>query len=275
MGILRDSSGLATPRLTLSATKYLDALGGKWWPASDVEQKHEDALSAEVQLLIKRSKLDLKIVLRETASSGKYELFRRLNTGGSLATDQEVRSCVIIMTNPKFFEWMNELAHDVNFRRCVPISERLENEQYHLELVTRFIVFRSAPSPRRSELEELGEFLTDRITALAEDRSYDRDSEGKAFRETFAALANVTEDDSFRKYDSTRQKFTGSFLISAYEAIAIGLSVRKKSKQPTDLEQRVIRLWKDANFLGAIGSGVSAADRIPKTLPIGRQVFGT
>jgi len=273
MGILKNPKGELQQRLILRGTKYLGELGGKWWPSSEHESKDRNALSGEVQLLIKRAKLDLKIVLRETASSGKYELFRRLNTGGSLATDQEVRSCVTIMTDATFFEWQNELASDENFRKCVPISDRLENEQYHLELVTRFLVFRRWPSPKRSELDELGEFLTDRITQLAEDKAYDRDGEGAVFRRTFSELAAVTEDDTFKKYNFEKMKFSGSFLISAFEAIAVGVSMRKKKH--VDLEKMIKILWKDDEFLHSIGSGVSAADRIPQTLPIGRRLFAS
>ena len=40
----------------------------------------------------------------------KYDVFERLNTGGSELTPQEVRNCIFRATNPEFVEWVDELA---------------------------------------------------------------------------------------------------------------------------------------------------------------------
>jgi hypothetical protein len=79
-----------------------------------------DELPQSAKLKIKRARLDLKIVLNTSDTSAKYELFQRLNTGGSLATDQEVRNCLLIMLNPQFYEWMANLGKDQNSRAAFP-----------------------------------------------------------------------------------------------------------------------------------------------------------
>lgn len=66
----------------------------------------------------------MNIVLDKSDDTAKYELFQRLNTGGSKAVDQEVRNALLLMNNPEFLEWMEELSKNEDFRNCVPMSDR-------------------------------------------------------------------------------------------------------------------------------------------------------
>src|SRR5262249_34989725 len=140
------------------------------------------------KLNIKRARLDLKIVLNKSDPSSKYELFDRLNTGGSAATDQEVRNCLLLMINKDFFNWVSTLSQDENFKTCTPLSDRQLQEQYNLELLVRFLTLRTAPLADLKAMSDLGPFLTQRIIALAQEKEYDRISEEKAFRQTFELL---------------------------------------------------------------------------------------
>jgi hypothetical protein len=135
IGVLRGENEELVEPLTLSGTRYLPTLEGCVW---EDEEHPERDLGREPQLLIKRSKIDVKIVLRESDEQSKYELFQRLNTGGSPLSDQELRNCVVIMLNAGFYHWIDDLAKYANFQDCASISDRLRDEQYDLELVTRF-----------------------------------------------------------------------------------------------------------------------------------------
>jgi uncharacterized protein with ParB-like and HNH nuclease domain len=88
MGELRDESGRKLAALTLQGTKYLPALEGKFWHDADPSR----AFTGDQQRFVKRAKLTVNIVLRESPEGTKYELFQRLNTGGTFLSDQELRS---------------------------------------------------------------------------------------------------------------------------------------------------------------------------------------
>ena len=79
VGILRGENGAIRDPLTLTETRYLKALGGKTWSENSGSGS---GIGQDNQLLIKRSKIDVKIILRESSDDSKYELFQRLNTGG-------------------------------------------------------------------------------------------------------------------------------------------------------------------------------------------------
>ena len=83
VGELKDENGEYLPPLKLNKTKYLPSLEGMKWEANGSEL----SIGKTNQLIIRRSKIDVKIILRESSESSKYELFQRLNSGGSQASD--------------------------------------------------------------------------------------------------------------------------------------------------------------------------------------------
>jgi hypothetical protein len=278
MGILKDREGKIAPRLVLSKTKHLPSLEGKVWPKPDEAPPYSNSnvLSEEAQLLIKRAKLDLKIVLRESSESSKYELFQRLNTGGAVTSDQEIRNCILIMVSPPFFEWTLRLSELRAFRECLALTDAAEDKQFGLELVTRFLVLRSIDEQNLRSIGDLKELLDDSIVRFAEDSGYDKTAEESAFRKTFEVLSAATGDDSFRHYDQKLKRFKGKFLVSAFEAIACGLGFHLGAGgilEVSEVENRIKTVWSSKSFLNGIGSGVRASTRIPVTIKFGRTHF--
>lgn len=272
-GDLKDHAGNPVEPLVLQRTHYLPELEGMRWESEDAKLE----LPQSAKLKIKRARLDLKIVLNTSDPSAKYELFQRLNTGGSLATDQEVRNCLLLMINPQFFEWLSELGKDENFKLSVPLSERALEERYDLELLVRFLVLRTLADDKLRQIIELGPFLTDRIVDLAQSNTYDFTTEKRAFRRTFELLATTLGDDAFKKFDQEKGRALGPLLISVYEVMALGIGYhahKKTYKLSQARIQEVHRsLWSNQTFTTSTGSGIRASARIPVTLPLGRELF--
>ena len=149
------------------------------------------------------------------------------------------------------------------------------NEQYDMELVLRFIVFRTMASAELINIGDLGEFLTDKTKVLAQDKAFDYKKEETAFRETFAFLASVLRDDAFRRYAAEKQRFLGGFSVSAFEAVAIGIGYNPKvaKENPALVEKKVKEMWTDDDFVSNSGSGIRASSRVPKIIPYGRTTF--
>lgn len=268
MGELKNASNKHLPAFKLSATKYLPSLEGLAWSG-------KNALPESVKLAIKRARLDIKIVLATSDDAAKYELFNRLNTGGSLATDQEVRNCVLIMVDKTFYEWLAELAQDPNFRKCIPLSERSLDEQFDMELAVRFFTLKNVTPSALKGIRDIGTFLSDQIVELASDKKFPRAAEAKVFRATFKILAETLDDDAFRRYDSARKRTLGAVLVSVFEVMALGIGHHAANSLPTPAKVSKIHheLWKKAEFTSGTGSGVRAADRIAVTVPLGRKLF--
>ena len=273
-GVLKDEKGEKLPPLTLKETKYLPSLAGKKWDDREAELYIGNAN----RLIIRRSKMDVKIILRESSESSKYELFQRLNTGGSQLSDQEVRNAMLLMVNSDAYHWLSSLGSDENFQNCLTLSERMLSERYDLELVTRFLVFRNIDENDLRLAGNLGDFLSDRISDMAQSSDFQkmRETEGAAFKSTFALLANSLEERSFRKYDAERGKHRGGFLISAFEAIALGIGHNVDAYSSYDvakIEEKSKNLWGNAEFLSHSGSGVDTKARLRSNISLGRRLF--
>jgi hypothetical protein len=271
VGILKNEDESLISPLTLESTKYLPSLEGKLWTGANPLA----SLTTAQRLLIKRAKIDVSIILRESSESTKYELFQRLNTGGSPLSDQEVRNSILIMVNRDMYRWLKELAEDTNFRECIAISDRAVDEQYDMELVTRFLVFRDLPESELASFGDVGEFLTDKIVQFAESKSYNYKLHSKAFRSTFQILNEQLGSDSFRRYDVDKKRFLGGFSVSAFEVVALGVGYNFDALKatPSQIAEKVRRIWNDSRFLDKSGSGVRASTRVPTIVPLGRKLF--
>lgn len=285
VGILRDEDGNLLEPLILEPTKYLPSLAGRLWESNKkpeqqaVENAQNDdddsALTTSQRLIIKRSKIDASIILRESDEKAKYELFQRLNTGGSPLSDQEVRNSIMVMLNKDLYRWMSKLAKHEAFRSCVALSDRALEEQYDMELVLRFLVFRTMSEAQLSTIGDMGEFLTDRAVELAERKDFNTEAEETAFVDTFMVLNAELGDDSFRRFDWVKQKFVGGFSVSAFEAVALGVGFNHEANlaNSNGIETKAKEIWRQPVFVDNSGSGVRASSRVPKILPYARKLF--
>jgi hypothetical protein len=272
-GDLTTPTGTQVEPLTLQKTRYLPSLNNMRWGSKD--DTGEDILPDPAKLAIKRARLDIKIVLNKSDQSSKYELFDRLNTGGTPATAQEVRNCLLIMINVDFFNWILDLSNDPGFQACVPLTDRQVEEQIPLELVVRFLSLRISTIEQIRSMNDLGPFLTDQITTMAESETFDRPAAEASFRKTFAILGDTLGDDSFRRYNPNKQRSEGAFLISLFETLALGIGFHAADPNYTISTTRLTEfhhtLWENAQFQAATRSGVRSTTRIPTTVILGRE----
>jgi hypothetical protein len=215
-GVLRDEANNLYPPMKLESTQFLPSLLGKVWESED---EPENAFTPAQRLFIKRAKIGVIIVLRESDSNAKYELFQRLNTGGSTLSDQEVRNCILVMKDLSLFEHLRQLSTYEAFNECISLTDRAVEEQYNLELLMRFVIFRDLGESSIRGMSDLGKFLDEQTLEITDTKVT---AEEEAFKSTFSILSTIKEN-AFRKYDPVKDRFTGGFLVSAYEAVALGV----------------------------------------------------
>ncbi len=269
MGMLRGKDGELLEPLVFTGTKYLPSLADKSWGANEADP---NGIGGELQRLLKRAKLDVKIVLRESDADTKLELFQRLNTGGSSLTRQELRNCLVLMYKPEANDWIHDLASYEPFQQCIALSDKALEEQYDLELVVRFLALKKF-DPAKTNISDLGAFLDDRILQLLAEDDFDRDAETIIFHKTFDILAETLEEKSFRRYSVDRKRFGGGFLVSVFEVVALGLGYHMSPNfaLKTVIEDIPKEIWSDGGQ--SIGSGQNAVRRLRATLPLGRRLF--
>lgn len=270
MNILKNEDGILVEPLKLTATEYLPALNNVTWG------KGENELDDSLKRLFKREKIEIKIIKKESDTSTKFELFQRLNTGGSNLSDQEVRNCLMIMLNEKFYKVFFEISKIQSFNECISITERLYEERYEMELALRVFALARATDAQLRAIVDVSDFLTDSLKILAEDNSIDWVQEAERFKLSFNAINTELGDNAFKRYSDS--KYKGSFQLSIFEVIATGSFLYTQSGRDlaslTELISRASKtLGQDENFNKYSGSGAKANYRLPRLVPLAKRLF--
>ena len=263
------------PPSVLKGTQYLPNLEGVSFD-EDIPGATRSLTSGQ-RLAFKRAKIDLKILLPESDEQAKFELFDRLNTGGSPLSAQEIRNAQLLMRDTSLYEWLEALRVYAPYQSTITISERLEDEAYDMELVCRFFALQRSSDAELKNIGNIDTFLSAKIFSTIGDKNFDREAEARRFQRTFSLLSENLGEDSFKRYDGNR--FLGAFSVSAFETVTVGIGEnvdaweKAEGTKPGVIRQRVIEWWSNTEFRGGSGSGIRASTRLPKTIPAARRFF--
>ncbi|WP_202912082.1 DUF262 domain-containing protein [Nesterenkonia muleiensis] len=275
LGLLQGEEGEKLPASRLVATEYLPALEGRSWDGDSTS-----ALTPEQQRIIKRASIDVKIVRRESDESTKFDLFQRLNIGGSQLSDQEVRNCLLIMASAEYYRWVLALRSNSSFQSTIALSDRAASEQYDMELALRFILLKDLNDEGVRAIGDLSDFLNQESVRHAEEFSGQDIQANENFQETFAFIDDALGDSAFRRYDQPKDRFMGGFSVSSFEVVSVGVYSHLsawRALEPATRSQRltelVSQIWSDEEFRSNSGSGMRANTRLSKTIPYARTHF--
>lgn len=275
MGILRKNSEHGeskefVEREPLTCTKFLPSLEGKYWENDDESISLTDAQ----RRYIKRAKILIIIIDKSSDEFAQYEMFQRLNTGGSHLSPQEIRNCILVMKNEEVYKKLREMSKYQNFINAVPISEKDSEEQGYLELVVKYLVLRYSKF-EVSDSENYNNFLTDEILDLINKEVIDFEKESELFKKTFDLLYEIMDENSFKKYDVDKGKSCGAVLVGAYEAIIPGLTsnIEYYEENKTELAQLIKDLYRAEPYLMATKRGVRPVGRIKRLVEYSKENF--
>jgi len=271
-GILRGEDDVPVLASSLGGTAFLPSLAGKRWePSTD---QAGDGIGKEQQLQIKRARLRVEILKKESDPKAKFELFQRLNSGGANLTPQEVRNSVAVMLNPGLFDWLVQRSNDGNFKVTTAQTETALEQQAGVELALRFFAFRNVPYTAGLDVHE---YLDQALEGMASDDNFPRQAEEQIFTKTFLWLREALGDRAFRKWNAQQQQFMGKFLMSGFEVISIGVAANAAELEALSADERnahlvarVSALWADAAFNANSGAGVRGTTRLANLLPMGQ-----
>ena len=273
-GILKDSeSNEVKEASTLVATRYLPSLEGMT----------REKLPKELQLQLKRTRLDVQILLKESSGRTKYDLFDRLNSGGVATSAQEVRTALLLMNSKAASEKLEGLRDDPDVTDLLPLTDKQKDEQFDIDLLVRFIVLQNSTNDELKAFSELDNFLTEKLLNMVNDDEIKFDRSYDLAQRVFA-IANTLGPEIFRKYDPKKDVIGGRFSVGAFEAVTSGLaynidswdSLSEKYDQNRIAERLldcVKSLWNDLQFKRATKAGTRASTRIPQMPGVGKRIF--
>jgi len=169
-----------------------------------------------------------------------YHIFERLNTGGTLLANQEIRNCV--SSGP-----FNELLHDLNllgeWRKIVgrPVPD---SRQKDVELILRFFALLDTAHYEKPMKDFLSKFMKANRELSATTLQQFRE----LFSETCRAVATKLGDRPFHIRAGLNSAVFDSVMVSIAHHLAV---------VPADISTRYERLVSDAEFLKNVSSGTT------------------
>ena len=222
-----------------------------------------DDLPLKFQLNIKRNSIRIEVIKWDSRYDMRYELFNRLNTGGSPLTEQEVRNCIFRGEGNELANEIRELAKNDDLIVLVSPTERQKSQLYLDELVVRFYALLWTEEPRK----KLGSHLTEYMKKASYDHTLFQGN-----KELFLRTLKVVKKTNIEKV------FHGAnfqFSPSKYDGIMIGIAHRIDyfEKKPQKAAEKIQQLITDEEFISATGVASNYKERVKKRIKIAKEIF--
>jgi len=223
VGILKNANNdnIVYPRLKLQRTKFLPSLENITYESFEDNNNQDNSnvfFDMETKLIFKRTPLTIQVVKRVSDKSTKYELFDRLNSGGSSLSSQEIRNAIFFMENRTAVLFIKKLAKNEDFVNIVALSDRLNDEAYNEELIIRFFVYITTPEKVISSYS-VKSFLDDYLRTDFNKNNIEELEE--IFINFFKVLNTHCNSKVFRRKNN--KGYLTDFKISKFEVLIIGL----------------------------------------------------
>jgi hypothetical protein len=231
---------------------------------TDLNSKTFSDLPVAVRLKIKRSPIRATIINKSGDTFVKYEMFKRLNTGGSLLSAQEIRNCSSRMAEGGdiFYDAIQEMAKYPAFVTATKrLPDNFKEKRADEELVLRFFAVTLFREYFHGNIEEWLDSIMEEI--LFKRVGFDLDLQKAQFARVFDLIAEKLGDAAFTRFTAEGVP-TGRLAPAYYEATVTAFSNHFKSIEKmngAEVQKKLIGAYSDQEFIESTGSG---ANTIPK-----------
>lgn len=224
-----------------------------------------ETLPKKYLINIKRAVCRVEILRGKNNTSMKYELFKRLNSGGSKLTPQEIRNAIYRGINPVINELMLELSQNESFKTLTNLSVQKKKELYDQELILRFIAFYNRKENINCNTEQ---FLDKFMESAVKQTDFPVDMYRNIFEEVMNILSSLHDDAIFR---NDRNAFVPAWFEGITIGVAENLELYRESKEL--LKERIDELKQDEDFKRCSGSASNSRSRIKNRLKRVEVIF--
>ena len=207
-----ENTGFSESPLKLSGCDILKEINGRTY----------DELPVSLKIKLKRNFIRALILKKETNPELRYHMFKRLNTGGSILSEQEIRNCTIRLLDNKFIDFINYLAKKPAFLECMYLVNNSDQKKmFNEECVLKFFALKNNISNYNIGMKE---FLTMYAEAVSKNEiEFDYIKEEEIFDKTFNILCKIGSDIIFATIDKAQQEIMRKFASYQFEAFTLGL----------------------------------------------------
>lgn len=226
-----------------------------------------ETLPQKFRYALKRSVCRVEVLKWDSSYDMRFELFNRLNTGGTPLTQQEIRNCIFRDISPRFNDFLKELAKDKDFVKSVDLSTAQIECLYNEELILRFISLYGAGDKIKTSISQ---HMTKFMESALKNPDFDYDGYKTVFKRVFTILAPLGSK-------IFRQK-KGDFATALYDVITYGIATNLEKYEAAN-EAEIMKLINekvrtDENLLRVSRrGGNNQKTRIINRLKLAKEIF--
>lgn len=253
-----------------SLLKNLQEKNGWIMVAGDIVEDFKDLgckdLPLKLQLNIKRASCRIEIIKWNSAFDMRYELFNRLNTGGTELTDQEIRNAIFRGAGNEFNVFLKNAATEPRFISLIGPTERQLEQLYLDELVLRFCSLLDFENGENSA-ENISSHMTNYMKHAVLNK------------EIIPKLNNIFQRVINILYPIGKNVFRGFnnvFSTSLYDCVMHGIAKnidKYESIRTDEIIAKIEALKASDSFKRASGSSSASKSRIAKRIEVARDIF--
>lgn len=181
-----------------------------------------DKLPKALQIKIKRSFVRMEVIKKESETSLKYHMFKRLNTGGELLSAQEIRNCTIRLLGSDGINFLEECSKNADFQAVINrIATEKRKTRYDQELILRFFAIKNDLENYKYPVTEYLTRYLEKITT--EETKFDYKKEKRIFEETFKFINDNWGEEAFSG-KTVNGTVRNEFVLYYFDGIAISLA---------------------------------------------------
>lgn len=227
-----------------------------------------ETLPLEYKLQIKRTPCRVEIILKESEFKMRYELFKRLNTGGEGLSRQEIRNCIFRGLDSRYSEFVSDLSQNDIFRDIVNISVANEEKMYYEELVLRYLTLKNKGT--RYSQANIQDYMDEYLESQC--KEFD-DMKMQADKVLFSKIMELLESLKDENIFKLGKRY---FTTSMYDAIMLSLSDNSIELEELDIEElgkKIAILKENKEFNKYVGSASSNPTSITNKVKIAKKVL--
>lgn len=220
---------------------------------------------------LKRAICRVEILNWNSSYDMRFELFNRLNTGGSPLTPQEIRNCIYRDISDEFNNFLKRISDNQDFRELIALNDEQIERLYHEELALRFIsLYKNIENVKGS----ISQHMTDFMKLALDNKEFDYKEYEKIFTNVFSLLNQKPLNGSI-----FRQKVGGQFATALYDVITIGVGENYnfyKNQTPNIILDKINNEVREDKVLMKFSrkGGNNQKDRIKNRLREAQRIFG-
>jgi len=252
----------------LTGCEILPSLNGKTF--ADLE--------SVLQLELKRKTLRAIVIRRTNDPNLRYEMFKRLNAGGSPAEAHEVRNAslrIVGSTGENFLKFLESCSKRPSFEACTDtLSDQAKRRLGRQELVLRFFALKNSRDTYKGNISD---WLDDYSEAVAKNQvGFEYQKEEALFDQVFDVLAEKLGPEAFVKHKNNRA--LGGLAPAYFDAVTMGVLplVARLAKATPAKAQEILNQavgHENENFRENVGPGANAVPRLHNRIAEVNKVF--